>query len=128
MLHPVGGRVKLKREFVDLDPIPDRDRRIHHPGQRNVRQTQIHFLHSCRRYRSDCRRWRGKQRNIADPNAPPHDSVYDRFALPGVIQYDTERPHRPEGLRLHARLANYDKTIPVPPEEPGVLGLSRAFS
>ena len=41
MLHPVRGRVKLKRGFVDLDPIPDSDRRIRHPGQRNVRQTRF---------------------------------------------------------------------------------------
>jgi hypothetical protein len=53
--------------------------------------------------------------------------VYDRFALPGVIQYDTERPYRPEGLRLHARLANYYKTIPVPPEERGALGFIKSF-
>ena len=71
--------------------------------------------------------WRGKQRNIADPNAPLHDSVYERFALPSVIHYDAARPYRPKGLRLHARLANYYKTIPVPPEERGVLGFIKSF-
>jgi len=71
--------------------------------------------------------WQGKQRNIADPNAPLHGSVYERFALPGVTHYDAERPYRPEGLRLHARLANYYKTIPVPLEERGVLGFIKSF-
>ena len=71
--------------------------------------------------------WQEKQRNIADPNAPLHDSVYERFALPSVIHYDAARPYRPKGLRLHARLANYYKTIPVPPEERGVLGFIKSF-
>ena len=71
--------------------------------------------------------WQGKQRNIADPNAPLHDSVYKRFAVQGVVHYDAARPYRPEGLRLHARLPNYYKTIPVPPEERGVLGFIKSF-
>ena len=71
--------------------------------------------------------WQEKQRNIADPNAPLHDSVYERFALPSVIHYDAARPYRPKGLRLHARLANYYKTIPVPLEERGVLGFIKSF-
>jgi hypothetical protein len=71
--------------------------------------------------------WQEKQRNIADPNAPLHDSVYERFTLPGVIHYDVQHPYRPEGLRLHARLANYYNNIPVPPEETGVLGYTKSF-
>jgi len=56
--------------------------------------------------------WQGKRRNIGDPNAPLHDTVYRRFALPSVIHYDTVQPYRPEGLRRHAKLADYYKDIP----------------
>ena len=42
--------------------------------------------------------WQGKQRNIADPHTPLHDSVYQRFAVPGVVHYDNMQPYRPEGL------------------------------
>ena len=69
----------------------------------------------------------GEAAEYPDPNAPLHDSVYERFALPSVIHYDAARPYRPKGLRLHARLANYYKTIPVPPEEPGALGFIKSF-
>ena len=41
--------------------------------------------------------WQGKQRDIGNPNAPLDDSVYARFALPGVIHYDAVQPYRPRG-------------------------------
>ena len=71
--------------------------------------------------------WQGRRRKIDDPKAPLHDSVYERFALPGVIEYDAMKAYRPEGLRKHERLADYYKDIPVPPEEKGVLGFIRSF-
>ena len=71
--------------------------------------------------------WQGKQRDIRDPNAPLHDSVYARFALPGVIHYDAVQPYRPEGLRHHARLENYYADIPAPTVETGVIGYIKSF-
>ena len=71
--------------------------------------------------------WQGKQRDIHDPEAPLHDFVYQRFALPGVIHYDLVQPYRPEGLRRHAKLADYYKDIPVPPKQTGFFGYIRSF-
>ena len=71
--------------------------------------------------------WQGRRRNIDDPQAPLHGSVYQRFALPGVVEYDAMKAYRPEGLRRHERAADYYKDIPVPPEEKGVLGFIRSF-
>jgi hypothetical protein len=71
--------------------------------------------------------WQEKQRNIGDPNAPLHDSVYQRFALPGVVHYDTVQLYRPEGLRSHEKLAKYYKDIPVPAAPTGILGFIKSF-
>jgi hypothetical protein len=45
---------------------------------------------------------------------PLDDSVYARFKLPIVVQYDITAPYRPEALRTHKRLAAYYKNIPEP--------------
>ena len=71
--------------------------------------------------------WQGKQRDVRDPNTRLENSVYERFALPGVVDYDAVRPYRPEGLRQHAGLANYYKDIPEPPVETGVIGYIKSF-
>jgi hypothetical protein len=71
--------------------------------------------------------WQEKRRDVRDPNAPLHNSVFERFARPGVLQYDVVKPYRPEGLRRHAQLVNYYKDIPVPPAETGFLGYIKSF-
>jgi uncharacterized protein (DUF2235 family) len=71
--------------------------------------------------------WQGAQRDIKDPNALLHDSVYERFALPGVLQYDRVLPYRPEGLRLHTRLTDYYKDIAVPRVETSLIGYIKSF-
>jgi Uncharacterized alpha/beta hydrolase domain (DUF2235) len=71
--------------------------------------------------------WQGKQRNIDDPHAPLHDSVYQRFALPGVVHYDNMQPYRPEGLRQHEKLADYYKDIPAPSPRTGIVGYLKSF-
>ena len=58
--------------------------------------------------------WPAKLRKIPDPKAPLDDSVYARFKLPAVIQYDVAAPYRPETLRTHQRLTRYYKGIPEP--------------
>ncbi len=40
-------------------------------------------------------------------DATLHTSVYKRFELPSVLQYDEIRPYRPEGLRLHEKLKQF---------------------
>lgn len=40
-------------------------------------------------------------------DAPLHESVYERFRLPRVLQYDVMLPYRPEGLRRHIGLEQY---------------------
>jgi hypothetical protein len=46
------------------------------------------------------------------PNdATLHASVYERFKLVSVLQYDETLPYRPEGLRHHEKLKQYyDRT------------------
>ncbi len=61
--------------------------------------------------------WPGKLRKIPAPDTTLHDSVYERFKLPAVVQYDIAAPYRPETLRVHRRLADYYKNMPAP--EPG---------
>jgi len=58
--------------------------------------------------------WPGAPRKMSDPKAPLHPSVYDRFKLPSVVQYDVAAPYRPETLRTHEGLADYYKDIPKP--------------
>jgi hypothetical protein len=44
-----------------------------------------------------------------------HKSVYERFKAPKVVQYDVEKPYRPDNLREHPDFAGYYKD---PPEAP----------
>ena len=91
----VRDGIKIDKSALQLYPSPDG---MQHDERKVGFPVLTRWLHLT---------WQGKQRNIADPNAPLRDPVYERFALPGVTHYDAERPYRPEGLRLHARLANY---------------------
>ncbi len=111
----IRDRIKIDRSVLQLYPSAD-------GMQHDERKVGFPVLTSWLRLT-----WQGKQRDIRDPNAPLHDSVYQRFALPGVIHYDSVLPYRPEGLRRHAKLAHYYKNIPVPPEQTGVLGYIRSF-
>jgi hypothetical protein len=40
-------------------------------------------------------------------DATLHESVYERFELGPVLQYDLMLPYRPEGLRHHEKLKEY---------------------
>jgi uncharacterized protein (DUF2235 family) len=40
-------------------------------------------------------------------DAPLHESVLERFAAAAVLQYDIEKPYRPEALRPHRDVAQY---------------------
>jgi uncharacterized protein (DUF2235 family) len=46
--------------------------------------------------------------------AAVHESVSERFALPGVLQYDVTAPYRPEALRGHPQFADYYRDVPLP--------------
>jgi hypothetical protein len=52
-------------------------------------------------------RFTNKINRKIDANAVLHPSVYDRFALPAVLQYDLMLPYRPESLRHHEKLTQY---------------------
>jgi Uncharacterized alpha/beta hydrolase domain (DUF2235) len=71
--------------------------------------------------------WQEGERKIDDPGAPLHDSVYQRFALPGILNFDSVQLYRPEGLRSHGNLADYYKDIPVPPSQTGLVGYIKSF-
>jgi uncharacterized protein (DUF2235 family) len=71
--------------------------------------------------------WKGTQRDIRDPNASLHDSVYQRFTLPSVLHFDNLQPYRPEGLRSHVKLAEYYKDLPAPSPQTGILGYFKSF-
>ena len=111
----VKNGIKIDKSELQLYPAAD-------GMQHNERKAGFPVLTSWLRLT-----WQGKQRDIRDPNAPLHDSVYARFALPGVIHYDAVQPYRPEGLRHHARLENYYADIPAPTVETGVIGYIKSF-
>jgi uncharacterized protein (DUF2235 family) len=71
--------------------------------------------------------WPGKRRKIPDTKAPLDDSVYARFKLPAVIQYDVAAPYRPETLRTHERLTQYYKDIPEPKPENKLVAYIKSF-
>ena len=71
--------------------------------------------------------WPGKRRDVRDPQSPLHASVYERFKLPAVVQYDIAAPYRPEGLRRHEHLADYYKDIPEPKPPAGFSGWIGSF-
>lgn len=41
------------------------------------------------------------------PDAPLHPSVFERFELTAILQYDCTAPYRPENLRAHHQCAKY---------------------
>jgi len=58
--------------------------------------------------------WPGKIREIPVPDTTLHESVYERFKLPAVVQDDIAAQYRPETLRPHINLAAHYKNIPAP--------------
>ena len=82
----VRGGIKIDGTVLQLYPSAD-------GMQHDERKSGFPILTSWLRLT-----WQGKQRNIADPHTPLHDSVYQRFAVPGVVHYDNMQPYRPEGL------------------------------
>ncbi|MGA3140885.1 MAG: DUF2235 domain-containing protein [Xanthobacteraceae bacterium] len=111
----VRNRIKIDRSMLQLYPSAD-------GMQHDERNVGFPVLTNWLRLT-----WQGKLRSISDPNASLHDTVYQRFALPGVIHYDAVQPYRPEGLRRHARLADYYKDITIPPEKTGTLEYLKSF-
>ncbi|HTE78476.1 MAG TPA: DUF2235 domain-containing protein [Xanthobacteraceae bacterium] len=64
--------------------------------------------------RSSVFRWAKKTLRDPVPGATLHPSVFARFKLAGVQQYDVTAPYRPEALRSHALLASEYVKIPLP--------------
>jgi hypothetical protein len=71
--------------------------------------------------------WPGKIRKIPGPDTTVHDSVYERFKLPAVVQYDIVAPYRPETLHAHERLTDYYKDIPAPKSQNRVMAYIKSF-
>ena len=71
--------------------------------------------------------WKGKARSIPNPKTTLHKSVYERAALPEVMQYNVLAPYRPEALRIHERLADLYKDIPLPEQRNGFQKLLVGF-
>ena len=71
--------------------------------------------------------WPGGPRKIQDSQAPLHDSVYERFKLPAVVQYDVARPYRPEAIRGHEHLAEYYKDISEPKPQTRIVAYIKSF-
>jgi hypothetical protein len=111
----VRGGIRIDRSVLNLFPSAD-------GMQHDERQVGFPIVTKWLRLT-----WQDGRRRIDDPNATLHDSVYERFASPGVIEYDSVKAYRPEGLRKHERLADYYKEIPVPAEETGILGFIKSF-
>jgi hypothetical protein len=57
--------------------------------------------------RSSIFRYFGKCLRSIDQDAPLHPSVLDRFTAAVVLDYDVERPYRPENLRNHDLVGGY---------------------
>jgi len=45
--------------------------------------------------------WKAEHRKLPNPSTTVHRTVYERFKLPEVLQYDTTRIYRPETLKGH---------------------------
>src|SRR6185437_268438 len=101
----IKGGIKIDKSVLKLYPSPA-------GMQHDQRKEGFSFLTKWTRIT-----WPGRTRKIPDPSAPLDPSVYERFNLPSVVQYDIEAPYRSEALRTHERLADYYKDIPEP--QPG---------
>jgi uncharacterized protein (DUF2235 family) len=111
----IQGGIKIDKSMLQLYPSPG-------GMQHDQRKEGFPFITKWLRIT-----WPGTIRKIPDPKAPLHDSVYQRFTLPAVLQYDIDAPYRPEGLRMHDRLAGYYKDIPKPKEQRGIIGWIGSF-
>jgi len=111
----VRDGIKIDRSVLQLSPSVD-------GMQHDERKTGFPVLTSRLRFT-----WREKQRPIRDPKATLHPSVYERFKLKSIVQYDRALRYRPEGLRAHEGLGDYYKDIPAPPTHNGVRAYARSF-
>ena len=86
----IPNGLKIDRSVLQLNPAPD--------GMQH----------------DECRgfvfRFARKIDRTIPTDATLHASVYERFALPAVLQYDEMQPYRPEGLRQHDKLKQYYET------------------
>jgi uncharacterized protein (DUF2235 family) len=71
--------------------------------------------------------WPGTCRKIPSPNITLHESVYERFKIPEIVQYDVAAPYRPETLRTHVDLVAYYKDIPEPRQQNRFVTYVRSF-
>lgn len=71
--------------------------------------------------------WRERRRQLPGSKTTLHDSVYERFRLNSVVQYDAATPYRPEALRQHERLAKYYKDAPKRPAAKGLRAFIRSL-
>ena len=80
------------------------------PGGLILDTTALHISPSATGMQHDeCRslvfRYAKRLHREINPKADVHGSVAERFDLPFVLQYDVDRPYRPDGLRLHENFA-----------------------
>jgi hypothetical protein len=106
--------IKIDKSVLQLHPTTD-------GMQHDQRKEGFPFLTKWTRIT-----WPGGPRTIPD-QAPLHASVYERFKLPAVVQYDVARPYRPEALRKHEHLADFYKDIPEPKPENRLVAYIKGF-
>lgn len=111
----VRNGIKIDRSVLQLYPSAD-------GLQHDERKAGLPLLTSRLRLT-----WRERRRTIPGPKTTLHESVYERFNLPSVVQYDFAAPYRPEGLRQHERLAEYYKDVPDQPARKGPWAFIRGF-
>ena len=83
----IKGGIRIERSVLPLYPSAD-------GLQHDERKVGFPVLTQWLRFT-----WQGNRRKIDDPKAFLHDSVNERFALRGVLEYDTLKAYRPEAPR-----------------------------
>lgn len=111
----IKGGIKIDKSVMQLYPSPG-------GMQHDQRKEGLPFITKWLRLT-----WPGKPRKIPSPDTPLHDSVYARFRLPAVVQYDIAAPYRPETLRTHKSLVAYYKNIPEPKPENKFVSYIKSF-
>ncbi len=111
----IRGGIKINKSVLRLYPSPG-------GMQHDQRKEGFPFITKWLRVT-----WPAKLRKIPSPDTPLHDSVYARFKLPAVVQYDIAAPYRPETLRNHERLVVYYKDIPKPKPKNKLIAYVKSF-
>ncbi len=111
----VRNGIKIDRSVLHLYPSAD-------GMQHDERKAGFPILTSLL-----CLTWRERRRKMPGPATTLHESVYERFNLPSVVQYDAAVPYRPEELRQHERLAKYYKDVPEQRAAKGPRAFIRGF-